>query len=36
MRVAEMGANGERNLMTDETRAQKIKEQRESINSNCK
>ncbi|MGW8392760.1 DUF4124 domain-containing protein [Pseudoduganella sp. HUAS MS19] len=36
MRVSEMGPNGERNYMSDEARAQKIKEQRESVNSVCK
>lgn len=35
MRVSEMGPNGERNFMSDDTRAQKIKEQRESVNSVC-
>ncbi|WP_426338244.1 DUF4124 domain-containing protein [Pseudoduganella sp. S-14] len=36
VRVSEMGPNGERNFMSDEARAQKIKEQRESVNSICK
>lgn len=36
VRVSEMGPNGERNFMSDEARAQKIKEQRESVNSMCK
>ncbi|SFF73442.1 protein of unknown function [Duganella sp. CF458] len=36
MRVSEMGPNGERNYMSDESRAQKVKEQRESVNSMCK
>ncbi|KQV61569.1 MULTISPECIES: DUF4124 domain-containing protein [unclassified Duganella] len=35
-RIAETGPNGERNFMSDEARAQKIKEQRESVNSICK
>lgn len=36
VRVSEMGPNGERSYMSDESRAQKIKEQRESVNSMCK
>lgn len=36
VRVSEMGPNGERSYMSDEARAQKIKEQRESVNSMCK
>jgi len=36
VRVSEMGPNGERSYMSDEARAQKIKEQRESVNSICK
>ena len=36
VRVSEMGPNGERNFMSDEARAQKIKEQRESVNNICK
>jgi len=36
VRVSEMGPNGERNFMSDEARAQKLKEQRESVNSMCK
>jgi len=35
-RISDMAPNGERSFMTDEARAKQIKEQRESINSNCK
>jgi len=36
VRVSEMGPNGERSFMSDEARAQKIKEQRESVSNICK
>jgi len=36
VRVSEMGPNGERGYMSDEARAQKIKEQRESVSNICK
>lgn len=35
-RISEMGANGERGFMSDDARAKKLKEQRESVNSTCK
>ncbi len=35
-RISETTANGERGFLSDEARAKKIKEQRDSINSTCK
>lgn len=35
-RISDVTANGERGYMSDEARAKKIKEQRDSINSTCK
>lgn len=36
MRVSEMGPNGERNFMSDDTRAKQIQDQRASYNKTCK
>jgi hypothetical protein len=35
-RISDMAPNGERSFLSDEARAKQIKEQRESVNSNCK
>jgi hypothetical protein len=35
-RISETDSNGERTFLSDDGRAQKIREQRESINQNCK
>lgn len=35
-RISDTAANGERTFLSDEARAQKIKEQRESVSNNCK
>ena len=36
VRIAELGPNGERAPLTDEGRAQRLKENREAYNQNCK
>lgn len=36
VRISEMGPNGERNFMSDESRAQKLRENREAYNKTCK
>ncbi len=36
MRISEMGPNGERNFMSDESRAQKLQENRNAYNKTCK